>query len=151
MLAEATCSLKWATGMSPWATEHTLPEYWPGRNLLGALMNDLSQKLSREHTEIDTQYSVVSHAPAYSQVSSPESPSMEIDDKLVEYEVTEDDNKSWTQDLHEDLTSSLQQGPTSTEITSQTTNQSDQVCRLAQNSQPDKVQDSRHFSQISTA
>ena len=114
-------------------------------------MNDLSQKLSREHTEIDTQYSVVSHAPAYSQVSSPESPSMEIDDKLVEYEVTEDDNKSWTQDLHEDLTSSLQQGPTSTEITSQTTNQSDQVCRLAQNSQPDKVQDSRHFSQISTA
>ena len=145
VLAEATPSLKWATGMSPWVTEHTAPEYWPGRNLLGALLSDLSQKLSGDHTGLDTQHPITSHAPAYSQVSSSESPSVKIDADPAESEATEEDNMSSSQDLNEDLTSSLQQGHTSAEIISQTTNQSDQACGHAQNSQdsqPNKVQDS---------
>ena len=50
ILAEATPSLKWAT-------EHTSPEYWPGRKLLGAQLQDLSLKLSDDNTVLGNELS----------------------------------------------------------------------------------------------
>ena len=45
LLAEATPSKFWATGLSPYVTEHTSPQYWPGQNMLGAFLMELSRKL----------------------------------------------------------------------------------------------------------
>ena len=41
-LAEATPSRLWATGLSPYMTEHTAPNFWPGNNLLGVMLKELS-------------------------------------------------------------------------------------------------------------
>ena len=45
ILAEATMSMIWGTGLSPYVSTHTAPYYWPGKNQLGALLIDLTQKL----------------------------------------------------------------------------------------------------------
>ena len=35
----------WGTGLSPYVSTHAAPYYWPGKNQLGALLLDLTQKL----------------------------------------------------------------------------------------------------------
>ena len=45
VFAEATPSKIWGTGLSPYITECTSAEYWLGRNLLGALLTEMSQQL----------------------------------------------------------------------------------------------------------
>ena len=45
VFAEATPSKIWGTGLSPYITERTSAEYWLGRNLLGALLTEMSQQL----------------------------------------------------------------------------------------------------------
>ncbi len=49
VLAEATPSKFWATGLSPYASANTDPEYWPGRNTLGALMMEIAEQLTSCH------------------------------------------------------------------------------------------------------
>ena len=151
ILAEATPSLKWATGMSPWATEHTSPEYWPGRNLLGAMLQDLSHKLSEENTEIGNEQSKDSSVPSvptnpvsddddnddddYISIDSSASIhdaspdtmdelNMESDDTLI---VSEDlpEGNSTPHDNHEDLVSQ-NLNDTSSGGRGQTLNQADQ-------------------------
>ena len=46
ILAEATPSKLWATGLSPFVTEHTAPPFWPGKNLLGSMLTEMAQQLS---------------------------------------------------------------------------------------------------------
>ena len=46
VIAEATSSKIWATGMTPYVTERTSQTYWPGPNLLGAMLTEMSQELS---------------------------------------------------------------------------------------------------------
>ena len=46
MFAEATPSKLWATGLTPFMTENTAPEFWLRRNLLGALLGELAMQLS---------------------------------------------------------------------------------------------------------
>ena len=46
ILAEATPSKLWATGMSPFVTEHTAPKFWPGKNLLGSMLTAMAQHLT---------------------------------------------------------------------------------------------------------
>ena len=46
ILAEATPSKLWATGLSPFVTEHTAPSFWPGKNLLGSMLTEMAQQLS---------------------------------------------------------------------------------------------------------
>ena len=64
VLAEATPSKIWASGLCPWATEHTDPSYWPGKNMLGAILMEisakLSAKLSSEHSGEPMQTGTVS-------------------------------------------------------------------------------------------
>ena len=50
VLAEATPSKIWSSDLSPWATEHTDPSYWPGKNMLGAMLMEISAKLVSEHS-----------------------------------------------------------------------------------------------------
>ena len=45
VLAEAAPSQFWGTGLSKFVTENTDPDYWPGQNLLGAILSELTQKL----------------------------------------------------------------------------------------------------------
>ena len=45
VFAEATPSKLWATGLSPFMTENTAPEFWLGHNLLGALLGELAMQL----------------------------------------------------------------------------------------------------------
>ena len=46
ILAEATPSKLWATGLSPFVTEHTASTFWPGKNLLGSMLTAMAQQLS---------------------------------------------------------------------------------------------------------
>ena len=45
LLAEATPRKLWASGLSPYVTENCSPSFWPGQNMLGALLTDLTQAL----------------------------------------------------------------------------------------------------------
>ena len=41
ILVEATRDLKWACGLDPDTAKITDPHYWPGQNLLGAMLMDM--------------------------------------------------------------------------------------------------------------
>ena len=43
LLAEATPSKFWGTGMSLFVTKNCSPRYWLGKNMLGALLSELTQ------------------------------------------------------------------------------------------------------------
>ena len=45
IFAEATYRKFWGTGVSEYVSANTDPEYWPGQNMLGCLLNDLRDKL----------------------------------------------------------------------------------------------------------
>ena len=51
ILAEANRSKFWATGMSTYLTEHTDPDFWPGRNQLGALLMNLATHLLKNSSD----------------------------------------------------------------------------------------------------
>ena len=42
VLAESTHSKRWGTGLSKGLTEQTKPNFWPGMNLLGVMMMELT-------------------------------------------------------------------------------------------------------------
>ena len=52
ILAEATPSKLWASGLSPFITHNCSPSYWPGQNLLGAMLMDLRQELLEKSTNV---------------------------------------------------------------------------------------------------
>ena len=35
----------WGTGLNKWVTEATKPDFWPGSNMLGAMLMDLTEEL----------------------------------------------------------------------------------------------------------
>ena len=45
IIAEATPSKIWGTGLSPHATENTAPSFWKGQNLLGSMLTELAQQV----------------------------------------------------------------------------------------------------------
>lgn len=53
VLAEATGNKHWGTGMNAWITERTKPNCWPGSNLMGLLLMDLTEELMH-----DTDFSI---------------------------------------------------------------------------------------------
>lgn len=44
-IAYATADKLWGTGMSPFVSANTAPQYWPGRNILGAALMELADQL----------------------------------------------------------------------------------------------------------
>ena len=52
VIAEATPNKLWASGLSPYLTERTAPNFWPGRNLLGDLLMNLASELTGSEQEI---------------------------------------------------------------------------------------------------
>ena len=42
ILAESTHNKRWGTGLSKWLTECTKPSFWPGNNILGMMLMDIS-------------------------------------------------------------------------------------------------------------
>lgn len=57
VLAEATPSKFWASGLSLYVTENTTPNFWPGQNMLGVMLMELAQLLKKE-TEMAVQSEV---------------------------------------------------------------------------------------------
>ena len=53
VLAEATKSVIWGTGLSPYVTTHTAPNYWPGKNWLGGMLTELTQKLLQQNARTE--------------------------------------------------------------------------------------------------
>ena len=45
----------WGTGLSPYVTAHTAPNYWPGKNWLGGMLTELTQKLILEDANIESE------------------------------------------------------------------------------------------------
>ena len=55
VLAEAGPSRFWASGMSPFVTENCAPTYWPGKNMLQALLKELSHVLlTKEQQSVES-------------------------------------------------------------------------------------------------
>ena len=52
MIAEATPNKLWASGLFPYITDRTAPNFWPGRNLLGDLLMNLASELTGSEREI---------------------------------------------------------------------------------------------------
>ena len=53
IIAEATPNSRWATGLSAYVSERTKPEYWPGRNILGMMMMDITGEQLEEYAKND--------------------------------------------------------------------------------------------------
>lgn len=52
VLVEASPSLFWSSGLSPYVTANSSPQYWSGQNMLGALLMELTEELVNErHTK----------------------------------------------------------------------------------------------------
>jgi ribA/ribD-fused uncharacterized protein len=45
VIAEATKNKRWGTGLSKWITDKTTPKYWPGGNMMGALLMELTEEM----------------------------------------------------------------------------------------------------------
>jgi len=60
VLAEASRDKYWGTGLSPYVTEHTAPTYWPGKNILGAMLRDLTTQLVQS-SDIHSEHSDDEH------------------------------------------------------------------------------------------
>ena len=55
VLAEAGPSRFWASGISPFITENCAPTYWPGQNMLGALLKELTHALlTKEQQSVES-------------------------------------------------------------------------------------------------
>ena len=48
ILAEATPSKFWASGLSPFVTENCSPDFWPGQNMLGVLLMEITETILQE-------------------------------------------------------------------------------------------------------
>ena len=48
LLVEATPSKFWASGLSQFVTEHCSASYWPGQNMLGVLLMEITQSLLQD-------------------------------------------------------------------------------------------------------
>ena len=44
VLAECTQNMRWGTGLSKWVTENTKGNFWPGDNLLGKMLMDITEE-----------------------------------------------------------------------------------------------------------
>ena len=88
VLAECTHSLKWASALPKSVTEVTNPYYFPGKNMLGALLMDipLQQLLQYEKEASDNS------PPEDNEVTDNE----DIDDKIEKTEIKEDDKVTVT-------------------------------------------------------
>ena len=86
VLAESTHSKRWGTGLSKWLTEQTKPNFWPGMNLLGVMMMELTED---ELLSYQSQASGISPATDRIQQDSQCTTSPESDDGSQEKTQTE--------------------------------------------------------------
>ena len=54
LLAEANPGTFWASGLSIYLTEHCSPQFWPGQNMLGVLLTELTQTLLMKEEEVNS-------------------------------------------------------------------------------------------------
>ena len=53
ILAESTINKRWGTGLPKFVTEVTEPTLWPGTNLLGKLLMELTSQLTSSGMDIE--------------------------------------------------------------------------------------------------
>ena len=56
IFAEATASRIWGTGLSPFITTNTAPSFWPGKNMLGAMLQELANKMPDQPDQSGTDH-----------------------------------------------------------------------------------------------
>ena len=52
LLAEANPGTFWASGLSLYVTEHCSPQFWPGQDMLGVLLTELTQTLLMKEEDV---------------------------------------------------------------------------------------------------
>jgi ribA/ribD-fused uncharacterized protein len=52
MLAESAYSKKWGSGLNKWVTEATKPDFWPGNNVLGMMLMEVTSELLMSPVEV---------------------------------------------------------------------------------------------------
>ena len=92
LLAEATPSKLWASGLSPYVTENCAPSFWPGQNMLGALLTELTQTLLKDSNSEDSIDAAVSQGTLTEPIDE------EITASKMQTESMKDDNVTDTQD-----------------------------------------------------
>ncbi len=108
-LAEATYSKLWGTGMSPYMSENTAPNYWPGKNMLGAMLTELANELPDvmdatfevQETSSNSQSIIDNRIDEVTQ-SEPEEKNLEEKEKSIE--------EAFEKPLHEDAIKSTMPG-----------------------------------------
>ena len=139
VLAESTHSKRWGTGLSKWLTEQTKPNFWPGMNLLGVMMMELT---GDELLSYQSQASGISPATDHIQQDSQCTTSPESDDGSQEKIQTEgmDTTHTLSTSTHsspQESQSTQRQGRSSTrdnEMKSGTTNRTPREKAPARNS-----------------
>ena len=86
VLTESTHSKRWGTGLSNWLSEQTKPNFWPGMNLLGVMMMELTED---ELLSYQSQASGISPATVHIQQDNQCTTSRESDDGSQEKTQTE--------------------------------------------------------------
>ena len=79
--AEAGANLKWATGMSPYVTERTAPEYWPGGNYLGNLINKMAENIDELSAQIENDSTPGTQTPPVTAAFTPLQSKSEVESK----------------------------------------------------------------------
>ena len=92
ILAESTFSKRWGTGLSKWLTERTKPQYWPGQNILGLMLMEISTDdtifTTRQTTSTDN---IMDDQPPANNSSVTPAPNSDEEDSTADEE--ENDNK----------------------------------------------------------
>lgn len=60
ILAESTYNKRWGTGLNKWVTEATKPDFWPGNNMLGVMLMELTEELTTSPVLAPTEEAVMS-------------------------------------------------------------------------------------------
>ena len=95
LLAEATPSKLWASGLSTYVTENCSPSFWHEQNMLGALLADLSQALLTDN--IGNEGNVTATVPWDSQGTIAEEVDKDTIVSEMEAETLNDENITFTQ------------------------------------------------------
>ncbi len=84
IFAEATSDKRWATGLSPFVSQYTAPEYWPGKNLLGEIITNMAKNVDDLLKKIEEDDTFGSATPSPYDITSPE-----VDEAIREMEQIE--------------------------------------------------------------
>ena len=101
ILAEATPSKFWASGLSPFVTENCSPDFWPGQNMLGVLLMEITETILQEENKHEFEQSSTQENMQPTNKDIELSGSDSVNDEVNDDENTEEEDKTTEEDKME--------------------------------------------------